>query len=226
MNALDISIGDVDAIVISHNHPDHVGGDKWAKEKTFSLNAHQIDLAQKTVYTPIPMTYPGLHPIYTENPTIISKGVATIGAISNYLFRTSDHMGRVPEQALAVNVDGKGIVLIVGCGHQTLPKIIERTKALFEEPIYGFIGGLHYAVRGGPIKIMGMCPHEYFGTWKLPWQPITVEEMQENVRLLKQRNPKIVGLSPHDSSETSIAAFRTAFPTEYREIKVGQSITI
>lgn len=160
MNALGISIGDFDAIVISHNHSDHVGGGKWAKEKTFSLNAHQIDLGQKTVYTPIPMTYPGLYPIYTENPTIISKGVATIGAISNYLFRTMDHMGRVPEQALAVNVDGKGIVLIVGCGHQTLPKIVERTEALFEEPIYGLIGGLHYAVRGGPIKIGGMCPHE------------------------------------------------------------------
>jgi len=226
MNALGISIDDFDTIAVSHNHPDHVGGFKWAKEKTFSLNAHQIDLGQKMVYTPIPMTYPGLCPICTENPTVISKGVATIGAISNYLFRTMDLAGRVPEQALAVNVDGKGIVLIVGCGHQTLLKIVERTKALFEEPIYGLIGGLHYAVRGGPIKIMGMYLHEYVGTWKLPWQPVTKEELQKNVRLLKERDLKVVGLSPHDSSETSIAAFRTAFSTEYREIKVGQSITI
>ena len=135
-------------------------------------------------------------------------------------------MGRVPEQALAVNVDGKGIVLIVGCGHQTFPKILKRTEALFEEPICGIIGGFHYAVRGGPIKIMGMCPHEYGGTWKLPWQPVTKEEMQENVKLLKQRNPKIVVLSPHDSSETSLETFRTVFPKEYREIKIGQSITI
>ena len=226
MNVLGISIDDFDTIVISHNHSDHVGGGKWAKEKTFSLNANQIDLGLKKVYTPIPMTYPRLHPIHTENPTIISKGVATIGAIPNYLFQTVESMGYLLEQALAVNVDGKGIVLIIGCGHQTLPKIVERTEVLFEEPIYGLIGGLHYAARGGPINLTGMYVHEYFGTGKLPWHPITIEEMQENIKLIKQRNPKVVGLSPHDSSETGIAAFRTAFPKEYREIKVGQSITI
>ena len=67
MNALGISTDDFDAIVISHNHSDHVGGGKWAKEKTFSLNAHQIDLGQKTVYTPIPMTYPGLSNLHGES---------------------------------------------------------------------------------------------------------------------------------------------------------------
>jgi 7,8-dihydropterin-6-yl-methyl-4-(beta-D-ribofuranosyl)aminobenzene 5'-phosphate synthase len=226
MNALGISLKDFDTIVISHNHGDHVGGDKWARNKTFSLTAHQIDLAEKTVYTPIPMTYPRLHPTCTEDPTVISKGVATIGVIPNYLFRTTDAMGPMQEQALAINVDGKGIVLIVGCGHQTLPKIIERTETLFEEPIYGLIGGLHFAVRGGPIRIMGMSQHEYVGTWKLPWQPITKEELQESIRLLRDRDPKVVALSPHDSSETSMATFRNAFPTAYREIKVGQNIAI
>lgn len=188
MNRLGITIDDFDIIVISHNHGDHVGGGKWSEKKTFSLTARQIDLGEKKVYTPIPMTYPGLNPIYTEDPTIIGKGVATIGTIPSQLF----FYGRTPEQALAVNVEGKGVVLIVGCGHQTLPRIIERTESLFEEPIYGLIGGLHYPVRGGPFEIMGMSPHKYIGTGKVPWQPITMEEVKENIELIKKLNIKVV----------------------------------
>lgn len=172
------------------------------------------------------MTYPGLNPIYSQKPTVISKGVATIGAISSYLFRTMDQMGYVSEQALAVSVTGKGIVLIVGCGHQTVPRIIERTEALFNEPIYGLVGGLHYPVRGGPKAVMGMYYHQYMGTWKVPWQPVTKRELEENINLVKRRNPKIIGLSPHDSSEFSLATFRASFPNEYRDVKVGQSVPV
>ena len=222
MDVLGISIEDIDIIVISHNHSDHVGGEKWSKNNTFSLTIYQIDLGDMKVYTPVPMTYPGLNPICSDKPMVIAKGVATIGTISNSLFL----MGLVQEQALAINVEGKGIVLVVGCGHQTLPRIIERTEALFDEPIYGLIGGLHYPVNGGPIEIMGWFPHKKFGTGKLPWQPITIEELEENIKFLKKRNPKIVGLSAHDSSELSIKAFHDAFPKASKDIIVGERIII
>jgi len=196
-----------------------VGGMKWMRNKTFSLTNHQIDLGKKKVYTPIPMTYPGLNPTWTEKPTVIAKGVATIGTIPNELF----FMGRTLEQSLAVNVEGKGIVVLVGCGHQTLPKIIDRTKALFDEPIYGVIGGLHYPVTGGRGKIP---IHKYVGTGKPPWSPITLEEVRENINYLKETNPQIVGLSAHDSCDASIEAFRKAFPDSIKDIKVGEKITI
>ncbi|MFX1411921.1 MAG: MBL fold metallo-hydrolase [Promethearchaeota archaeon] len=222
MKQLGISLEEIDIIVISHNHGDHVGGGKWSENKTFSLTANQIDLGKKKVYTPVPMIYPGLTPICSEEPMIVAKGVATIGTISNSLFL----FGIEKEQALAINVEGKGIVLIVGCGHQTLFKIIERTETLFDEPIYGLLGGLHYPVNGGPIEIMGWFPHKTFGTGKLPWQPITVEELKENIQFLKKRNPKIIALSAHDSSEISLKAFQDAFPKLIREINVGERIII
>ncbi|MFX1434668.1 MAG: MBL fold metallo-hydrolase, partial [Promethearchaeota archaeon] len=214
MDVLGIFIEDIDIIIISHNHGDHVGGGKWSENNTFSLSTHQIDLGDMKVYTPVPMTYPGLNPICSDKPMVIAKGVATIGTISNSLFL----MGLVQEQALAINVEGKGVVLVVGCGHQTLPRIIERTEALFDEPIYGLIGGLHYPVNGGPIEIMGWFPHKIFGTGKLPWQAITMEELEENIKFLKRRNPKIVCLSAHDSSEVSIKAFHDAFPKASKDI--------
>jgi 7,8-dihydropterin-6-yl-methyl-4-(beta-D-ribofuranosyl)aminobenzene 5'-phosphate synthase len=222
MDRLGVSLDDIDTIVISHNHGDHVGGGIWSKDKTFSVTGHQEDLGGKRVYTPVPMTYPGLIPIHSEGPTKISEGVWTIGTISNSLFR----YGLTKEQALAVNVEGKGIVLIVGCGHQTLPRILERTEDLFEELIYGIIGGLHYPATGGPIRIFGLYPHRLFGTGKLPWDPVTEEEVQENIGMLESRNPRLVALSSHDSCAASLEAFQKAFPKAFKDLSVGERIVV
>jgi 7,8-dihydropterin-6-yl-methyl-4-(beta-D-ribofuranosyl)aminobenzene 5'-phosphate synthase len=222
MRQLDVTLNDFDTIVISHNHLDHVGGLKWQKNRSFSLTNHQIDLGKKAVYTPVPMSYPNLAPVQVKEPVVIAEGVASIGTISSQLF----FLGWTPEQALAFNVEGKGIVLIVGCGHQTLPKILERTDALFTEPLYGIIGGLHYPVTDSRIKILGIKAQRYIGTGKPPWRPITMNEVRGNIEELKKRDPKVVGLSAHDSCDASIAEFRRAFPDAFVEIRVGKTIII
>jgi 7,8-dihydropterin-6-yl-methyl-4-(beta-D-ribofuranosyl)aminobenzene 5'-phosphate synthase len=222
MKQLGIDLAKIDVIVISHNHPDHVGGFKWSRRKSFSLTNHQINLGNKRVYTPVPMTYPGLNPISTDEPTIIAKGVATTGTISTYLFFT----GWTPEQALAINVAGKGIVLIVGCGHQTVPRLIERTRLLFDEPIYGIVGGLHYPVTDSRMRVMGIPVQTIFGTGKPPWSLITVEDVNMNIEALKQTGPSIVAISAHDSCDASIDAFRKAFPSAYRDVRVGKKLAI
>jgi hypothetical protein len=53
-----------------------------------------------------------------------------------------------------------------------------------------------------------------------------MEEVQKNIDLLKKKNPGVVGLSPHDSCDASLAAFRHAFPGIYKEIKVGENIVV
>jgi 7,8-dihydropterin-6-yl-methyl-4-(beta-D-ribofuranosyl)aminobenzene 5'-phosphate synthase len=222
MRQLGISTDDFDTIVISHNHLDHVGGIKWQKRKSFSLTNQQTDLKGKAVYTPVPLTYPGLEPVCTEDPVILAKGVATTGTISNQDF----FMGRISEQALAINVEGKGIVLIVGCGHQTLPRILERARSLFDEPVYGILGGLHYPVTDSRIKILGMKMQKIFGTCRFPWKPITMELVHENISQLKKYHPGIVSLSAHDSCDTSIEAFREAFQVVYKDLRVGEEIMV
>ena len=222
MGRLGLTQNDFDAIVISHNHGDHVGGSKWKRRMSFSLSNLQVDLGRKDVYTPEPMSYPGLKPVYAEKPTVIAQGIATIGTISNQDF----FLGRIREQAVAVNVSARGIVLIVGCGHQTLPRIIERAEALFKEPIYGLVGGVHYPVTDSRAEFMGIKVQKYVWACRFPWRPIAMAMVHEDIALLKQRNLGIVAISAHDSCDATIARFQEAFPGAFRELKVGQRIVV
>jgi 7,8-dihydropterin-6-yl-methyl-4-(beta-D-ribofuranosyl)aminobenzene 5'-phosphate synthase len=157
-----------------------------------------------------------------ENPTKISAGVTTTGVIANQLF----FGGLTPEQAIAVNVLGKGIVLIVGCGHQTLPKLLERAEALFDAPVYGLIGGLHYPITDSRLMIWGVKVQKYFVTGKTPWETMTLKDVRNNINLLKKINPGIVALSAHDSCDVSIEEFRKAFGVKYWDVKIGEAITV
>ena len=67
MRQLGISLADIDTVVISHNHMDHVGGQASAPLKDFSLDNKPVDLRGKRVYVPIPMTYPGIEPVAAQS---------------------------------------------------------------------------------------------------------------------------------------------------------------
>ncbi len=218
MQKLGVNIREIDLIVISHPHGDHTGGGKWARKNTFSLTGHQIDLGRIKAFTPVPMEYPGIEVEWSENPTVIAPGVATTGVITNYCF----FVGEIPEQALVINVESKGIVVISGCGHQTLKKLVDRTEALFDAPLYGLLGGLHYPV----VKCRNIDVHRYVATWKLPGEFLSIEEVQGNIDYLGERDVGVVGLSPHDSCDASIEAFKRTFLGTYSEIIVGQEIVI
>jgi 7,8-dihydropterin-6-yl-methyl-4-(beta-D-ribofuranosyl)aminobenzene 5'-phosphate synthase len=159
------------------------------------------------------MTYPGLSPVVASQPTRIADGVALTGILP--IFEVMNSHALIPaladlttglplrnaEQALAVNVKGRGIVLITGCGHPTLPKLVARSQAAFDAPVVGVIGGLH-----------------------LTEVPDSV--VQGDIALLQGLNAQVVGLSPHDSDPPVIERFRAAFPAVYQEVMVGQPIRL
>jgi len=222
MSRLGVALNDVDTIFITHNHGDHTGGGKWAEKKTFSVTGRQVPLGGVRVYAPTVMTYPGLEPVYARDPVVLGRGVASTGTIASSMY----FWGFTEEQSLAVNVEGRGIVLIVGCGHHTVPRLLERARALFDQPVYGLVGGLHFPVMSGPTEVYGFAGHKYVGTGKPPWDHLTVDELQANVRLLQGLNLGLVALSPHDSSELSIRAFKAAFPDAYVDLRVGEPIIV
>ena len=217
MERLGVRLEDIDMIVISHPHSDHVGGSKWEDQGSFSLTSHQIPLGHKQVFTPIPMVYPGVEPVYTRQPTRIAKGVATIGVIQRPLF-----FGETEEQALAIDVEGKGIVIVSGCGHQTIERLLQRTERLFQRPIYALLGGFHLPLTEGR-NIHRY--YKYFVTGRPPWVFLEAADITNLIGVLKRNGVHVVGVSGHDTCDSTIAMFKSAFGSSYVDIAVGKTVT-
>ena len=211
--ALDVDLDTVDAAVISHRHLDHVGGLKAQMAHSFVLPSDRLAQQRIPIYVPEPLQHPSADLRVVKGPQTIAPGVATIGAISRALFV----MGLTPEQALAVNLAGKGIVLIVGCGHQGVHHIVERAEALFDEPLYGLVGGLHFPVTGSPVQRIA-------GADRPPWKPLTKDDVHEVIHYLQDKGLKRMALSPHDSCDWTLDAFEEAWGSGFDVVTVGQPI--
>lgn len=202
LQALGLSFDDIDTIVISHNHPDHVGGFAWWRRRSFSADSQQEALQGKTVYLPEAMKHPQTEALIALEPMQIAPGVVSLGAMP---FLESFPLGlldpRGCEQALAIQIEDQGVVLVLGCGHPTLERLVKRAEALFDAPVIGVVGGLHYL-------------------------DSTEEDLRPHIEFLQQRNPRLVALSPHDSSGAVLQSFESAFPDAYRYIVIGHPITL
>jgi 7,8-dihydropterin-6-yl-methyl-4-(beta-D-ribofuranosyl)aminobenzene 5'-phosphate synthase len=201
MVRLGVSLSDVDIIVFSHRHPDHVGGMEWWNQGTFSLDGLTQPALEVPIYIPEAMTYPGSQPVLASLPTRLVEGIATTGIITySQPFPIWLATPTGDEQSLAVNVAGEGIVLITGCGHMGLELLLQRAQAAFDVPVIGIVGGLHYGNQ-------------------------SAADLTGEVDLLRTIQPTLVALSPHDSAPAAIDAFRQAFGSAYQDIAIGREIT-
>ena len=226
MRTLDVSPEDIDLLFFSHIHLDHVGGMREQKKHLFSLSQGDVKLPEIPAYAPdvlAPSRWnPGPEVTVIKKPQVLAKGVASIGVIPRNLFI----MGYTLENSLAVNVENKGIVLVVGCGHQKIERIIERAKNLFDAPIYGIIGGLHYPVKSGRVMLGPFNIQNIVGADTPPWNGIQVKDVKTAVSAIKKVDPEFIALSPHDSSDWSIAQFKEAFKKKYHDLKVGKELLL
>jgi 7,8-dihydropterin-6-yl-methyl-4-(beta-D-ribofuranosyl)aminobenzene 5'-phosphate synthase len=226
MQKLGVRPEDIGMIFITHLHLDHLGGTDEASDHTFSLSRGPVKLNPVTVYAPANVSpskwNPGPKIEVIKEPRILKPGIASIGAIPRYLFL----MGYTEEQSLAINVEGKGIVLIIGCGHPTIERIVERARMIFREPIYAVIGGLHFPVNGGRIFVGPVNMQWLVGSDTPPWKGLGEDDVRKGIEALKAVNPAVVSLSPHDSSDWSLEQFRNAFGNKFVELKAGKEMNL
>jgi 7,8-dihydropterin-6-yl-methyl-4-(beta-D-ribofuranosyl)aminobenzene 5'-phosphate synthase len=110
--------------------------------------------------------------------------------------------------ALVVNVRGRGLVVITGCGHPEIELTLAAAEKVVDAPVYAVIGGLHLPVHpiGTPL-----LPHAVLGNPNWPWRPISEEDARSVIQSIQQRGPGLIALSGHDSAQWTLDEFGHAF---------------
>ena len=219
--ALGIGTEDIDGVFLSHAHRDHVGGVQWERAKTFSFGVQQLPLPdQLQVLAPVPMTYPGKSVKFAPGPQQWLPATASTGPISRRLL-----LGHIDEQALLINVEGRGLVAVVGCGHQTVPKLLTHLHENFAAPLIGLVGDVHYPEPSGRLVVYGIDAQRRLASGDGRWQPIdraTIERELDQMAAQLQ----VVALGSHDTSDEALALASDRLGDRFEPVIVGRPICI
>jgi 7,8-dihydropterin-6-yl-methyl-4-(beta-D-ribofuranosyl)aminobenzene 5'-phosphate synthase len=133
MKKIGISPKEIDLIVLSHIHGDHVGGLEGVLSKNGDV----------TVY--IPDSFPDSMRESIESYGARYQNVKTAKRISEGVWSTGELGTWIKEQSLIINSE-KGLIVITGCAHPGVVNIIQKTKEIFSgKKIYLVLGGFHLA---------------------------------------------------------------------------------
>jgi 7,8-dihydropterin-6-yl-methyl-4-(beta-D-ribofuranosyl)aminobenzene 5'-phosphate synthase len=130
MEQLQIDPKEIDVVVLSHIHGDHVGG----------LGGILNQNSDVTVY--LPASFPqglkediklyGAEVQEVDEPRELFDGVYTTGELN----------GGIREQSLIVKTD-EGLVIITGCAHPGVVNIVQRAREIAVDRVYLLLGGFH-----------------------------------------------------------------------------------
>ncbi len=131
MRKLKIDPKNIDLVVLSHIHSDHVGG-------LWSLLEQNKDIV---VY--LPESFPegfknriietGAKFISVQKHTKIYENVYSTGELGGIWMR---------EQSLIIDTP-KGLIVVTGCAHPGIVNIVKKAKELLNKNIYLVLGGFH-----------------------------------------------------------------------------------
>ena len=129
MQQLAIDSKEIDVVVLSHIHGDHVGG----------LNGFLQENMNVTVYLPatfLPgfkesLKRVGIKTVEMNDSARICKGVYSTGVLGSM----------IKEQALMISTD-RGLIVITGCAHPGIVHILQTAKKIIRNEFLLVMGGI------------------------------------------------------------------------------------
>jgi 7,8-dihydropterin-6-yl-methyl-4-(beta-D-ribofuranosyl)aminobenzene 5'-phosphate synthase len=137
MQLLDLSPKDIDLVVISHSHWDHCGGLARLLNLNGDLKVYVPTSFSKHLKKEIKKRANIFYEV--QGLTKICPGVFTTGEIEGSIITDKTKI-LIKEQSLIISTI-KGLVVITGCAHSGINKILNSANKLGE--IYALLGGFH-----------------------------------------------------------------------------------
>jgi len=153
LDKMEINIDKLKAIIISHKHSDHSGAlpeliKLLEGQKLYVLPDQLIPAKRENILK-------DLHDKFTlilgENKTKVIKTYKHLVVVNKSLelekdlYLTGPLGEEIKEQAVVINLHKKGIVILTGCSHPTLPVIVKKAQEITgNKKVYGIIGGFHF----------------------------------------------------------------------------------
>ena len=154
IETLDIDVSNIDCIVISHEHWDHVGGIGVILRQNPDIPVYVPDDFPYHIMSSIRSL--GGNCIETRNATMITDNIATTNTLN----------GPPNEHALMVKTDD-GLILVTGCSHPGVENLAKNAYELTEKSIWLVIGGFHLG-NAGIYRLDSICDElEEIGVMKV-----------------------------------------------------------
>ena len=184
---LNIDVTSIEYIFLTHSHWDHIGG----LDSILELNNNI------TIFAPSTLPIHLLKDLKTLTKEIIICDEKPKNLFSN-LYTTGLLGKRMKEQSLII--DDKNSVVISGCGHYGIKKIVEKSRHIISKNIITAIGGFHMFDKNE-------------------------EEILISIKELKSIGVKEV-IPTHCTGDNAISLYKEYFGNNYKKGGVGKLITL
>lgn len=130
MGELGINLEEIDTVVLSHIHGDHVGG----------LSSFLQHNSEVTVYLPASFPQQLKDEIRLSGAKLSEVDEAR--ELFEGTFTTGELDGGIKEQSLVLRTT-RGLVVITGCAHPGPTKIVRKAKEIGKDKVHLVLGGFH-----------------------------------------------------------------------------------
>jgi len=186
-DSMGMDVSDLDLIVISHNHGDHTGGLNSILGRKTDIRVYFGDSFSTGFSENI--SDKGATPVRVNKPIKICE----------HVFSTGELHGPVNEQSLIIDTE-KGLVIVTGCSHPGIIKILKRAHEILNKKIYLVFGGFH------------LLNH-------------TDAQVKNIIQEFKSMGVEKCGAT-HCTGDKAISLFKEAYGENYISMGVGQVLDV